>query len=38
MYLGENNGNLSDTTKMLFILNPFSKWENFCSIWEKIFS
>ena len=25
MYLGENNGNLSETTKMLFIPNPFSK-------------
>ena len=23
--------------KMCFIPNPFSKWENFCLIWEKIF-
>ena len=25
MYVGENNGNLSEATKMLFISNPFSK-------------
>ena len=25
MYLGENNGNLSETKKMVFIPNPFSK-------------
>ena len=41
MYLVENNGNLSETKKMFFVSkfpNPFSKWENFCLIWEKIFS
>ena len=29
MYLGENNGNLSETKKMFPIPNHFSKWQNF---------
>ena len=37
MYLGENNSNLSETKRCFFIPNPFSKWENFYLIWEKIF-
>ena len=36
MYLSENNNNLSEK-KMFFISKPFSKWEQFCSICEKIF-
>ena len=37
MYLDENNSNLSETKKYFLIPNPFSKWENICLIWEKIF-
>ena len=37
MYLGENNNNLSETTKMFFIPNPFFKMKKFLLDMKKDF-